>query len=147
MTDPGLIHFYSYVTGVSLELPVGFEFAGEDDASATYVDRVDDGPITPDTPVVRIQVVGEIEHDAGPDAMRELADGFAAADRETISRQEREIDGSPAVTVVSRDAGRVLHQTVVADDNRLLSIIAAAPGDDLLAMFDAAVESIRFIAL
>jgi hypothetical protein len=147
MTDPGLIHFYSYVTGVSLELPVGFEFAGEDDASATYVDRVDDGPITPDTPVVRIRVVGEIERDAGPDAVRELADGFAAVDRETISQQEREIDGSPAVTVVSRDAGRVLHQTVVADDNRLLSIIAAAPGDDLLTMFDAAVESIRFIAL
>jgi hypothetical protein len=147
LTDPGVVHFFSYVTGVSLELPVGFEFVGEDDASASYADRADDGPITDATPVVRMRVVGEIEEDGGVDAVRGLADGFDSAQRETITRREREIDECPAITVVSRDAGRVLHQTAVVADGRLLSIIGAAPSDDLLPVFDAAVDSIRFIAL
>jgi hypothetical protein len=147
VTDPGVVHFFSYVTGVSFELPVGFEFAGEDDVSASYVDRADDGPITEATPVVRVRVVGEIEEDGGVDAVPGLADGFDSADLETIARRDRVIDECPAITVVSRDGGRVLHQTAVAADGRLLSIIGAAPSEDLLPVFDAALDSIRFIAL
>jgi hypothetical protein len=147
VTDPGVVHFFSYVTGVSFELPVGFEFVGEDDVSASYADRADDGPITDETPVVRIRVVGEIEGDGGLDAVGGLAEGFDSAQRETITRREHEIDESPAITVVSRDGGRVLQQTAVAADGRLLSIIGAAPSDDLLPVFDAALDSIRFIAL
>jgi hypothetical protein len=146
MTESGLVHFFSYVTGVSLELPVGFEFVGEDDASASYADRADDGPVTARTPIVRIRVVGEFEGDAAS-AVRGLADGFDAADRDTVWRRDREIDGCPAVTVLSRDNGRVLHQSAVIADGRLLSIIAAAPNDDLVPVFDATLDSIRFIAL
>jgi hypothetical protein len=147
MTEPGLVHFFSYVTGVSLELPVGFEFDGEDDVSASYADRVDDEPVTSATPVVRVRVVGQIEGDAGPAAVRGLADGFGGADRETVGRRDRAVDGSRAVTVVSRDSGRVLHQTAIAADDRLLSVIASAPTDELLPVYDAAIDSIRIIAL
>ncbi|MEO6886488.1 MAG: hypothetical protein ABI232_09420 [Jatrophihabitantaceae bacterium] len=147
MSRPAVIAFYSYATGVSIELPVGFEFNGEDEVCATYVDRADDGPVTAATPVVRIRVVGEIEDGGGRDVVRDLADGFAAADHQTLSRRDREIDECHAVTVVSEQAGRVLHQTAVDADGRLLSIIAAAPSQDLLPSFDAAIDSIRFIAL
>jgi hypothetical protein len=51
------------------------------------------------------------------------------------------------VTVLSRANGRLLHQTAVVADGRLLSIIAAAPNDDLVPVFDATLDSIRFIAL
>jgi hypothetical protein len=146
-TDPGVVHFYSYATGVSLELPVGFEAVGEDDVSAEYADRADDGPVTSETPAVRIRVVGDVDDDddAGAAAALELADGFAAAG--SIGRHDRVIDGFPAVTVVSRDGARLLHQTAVAADGRLLSVIAVSSDDGLLPAYDAAVDSIRFIRL
>jgi hypothetical protein len=144
-TDPGVVHFYSYATGVSLELPVGFEAVGEDDVSAEYADRADDGPVTSDTPVVRIRVVGDIDDDAGAAAALDLAEGFAAPG--SIARHDRVIDGFPAVTVVSRDGARSLHQTAVAADGRLLSVIAVTSDAGLLPAYDAAVDSIRFIRL
>jgi hypothetical protein len=144
-TDPGVVHFYSYATGVSLELPVGFEFVGEDEVSAEYADRADDGPVTSDTPTVRIRVVGDIDDDGGPAAALELAEGFAASG--SIARHDRVIDGFPAFTVVSRDGARFLHQTAVAADGRLLSVIAVGSDDGLLPAYDAAVDSIRFIRL
>lgn len=147
MPRPAVIAFYSYVTGVSIELPVGFEFNGEDDGCVSYVDRADDGPVTAATPVVQIRVVGDLEDGDGRDFVRGLADGFAAADHAVLSRREREIDECPAATVVSRDGDRVLHQTAVDADGRLLSIVAAAPGETLLPVFEAALDSIRFIAL
>jgi len=147
--QPPVVAFYSYVTGVSIELPVGFEFAGEDDASASYADRADDGPVTERTPVVRIRVVGTVEggRRAALEAVRGLADGFAGAGRETISRTDRVIDGCPATTVVSREPGRVLHQSAVVADGRLVTTVAVAPADDLLPAFDAALDSIRFVRL
>ncbi|MEO9139108.1 MAG: hypothetical protein ABI345_08580 [Jatrophihabitans sp.] len=147
MNAPSVVAFYSYVTGVSLELPVGFEFMGEDDVSANYADRTDDGPVIASTPVLRVRVVGELDGEDGVGAVRDLADGFDAADRETISRRDLEIDGCPATCVESREAGRVLHQTAVAADGRLLSIIGTAPADELLPVFDAALDSVRFIRL
>jgi hypothetical protein len=147
VNKPDVVHFYSYATGVSLELPVGFEFVGEDDVSASYADRADDGPVTVATPVVRVRVVAELMSDSAADAVRALAGGFEAAERETVSRRELEIDDCPAICIVSRENGRVLHQTAVAADERLLSVIAAAPGDDLLPVFDAVLDSMRFVRL
>jgi hypothetical protein len=148
MTAPEVVHFFSYATGVSLELPVGFELVDESDGSASYADRPEgEGPITESTPVVRVRLVGEVEGPVEADAVRGLADGFAAAGGEQISRTRHEIDECPAVTVVSRDGGRVLHQTAVVADGRLLSIVAVAPGEQMLPVYDTALESIRFIAL
>ncbi len=147
MTQPKVIAFFSYVTGVSIELPIGFEFGGEDETSAKYVDRADDEPVTAATPIIHIRVVGEIQDGDGREAVQGLADGFAQASPTMLSRREREIDECPAMTVVSNDGQRVLHQTAVDADGRLLSIIAAAPNEKLLPIFDAAIDSIRFVAL
>ncbi len=147
VTAPAVVHFFSYATGVSLELPVGFELVAEDEQSATYADRPEDGPATATTPTVRIRVVGTLEDDDGRAAVRGLADGFAATGLATISRQDREIDECPAATVVSRDGGRILQQTAVAADARVLSIIAVAATEEQLPAYDAALDSIRFIAI
>ncbi len=143
LPDPGVVHFYSYATGVSLELPVGFEADGEDDTSARY--RDDDG--TPEPPLVQVRVVGE--YPAGQDvgAVRALADGFAER-AELISRQERSVDDCPAETVVSGSGSRVQHQTVLAADGRLITVVCvAAQSPDRRAAFDAAIDSIRVIPL
>jgi hypothetical protein len=147
VSAPSLIHFYSYVTGVSLELPVGFEFAGEDDTSATYADLDEIGAATAQ---VRVQVVGALDGpDAGRSAVDALADGFASLDGEVLSRTARTVDERPTSTVVLRQAGDggLLHLTAAASEHRLLSLVAIAPSEQLLTAYDAAVESIRFIEL
>jgi hypothetical protein len=142
---PGLVHFYSYVTGVSIELPVGFEFVGEDESSATYADRSEGGASS----LVRVRVLGTVDAGAEPAAVRALADGFAALDGDVLDRREREVDGSLVATVVlRRPDGTLLHQSAAADSGRLVAIVATAPAGSFTAdAYDGAIESIRFIAL
>ena len=151
---PDLVHFYSYATGVSLELPVGFEFAGEDGTSATYADLPDDGVVTDLTPRVQIRVAGRTEQERGgrlafadrQQAVRALADGFAAVSGEVVERRDRTVDGEPACTVVLHRAdGGYLHTTAIADGDRLVTVGAAGSRADLLPAYDAAVDSIRLI--
>jgi hypothetical protein len=144
------VHFYSYATGVSFELPVGFEHDGADGSSAAYADRPD--ALSPGSvvPRVRVLLVGQIES-GGPAAVAGLADGFAHSEGAVLERRERLVDGWPAETVVLRRQAdsAVLQQSVVAADTRLLSIIAVAPADraaQLLPAYEAALDSIRLIA-
>jgi hypothetical protein len=141
LPDPGVVHFYSYATGISIELPVGFEADGADGTSARYRDG---------DALVQVRVVGAVQ--AGDDdvaAMQALADGFAARG-ELLTRRDRIVDDCPAATVVTRSAGQAEHQTVVAADGRLLTVVGVASGPDvdaLLAAYDAAVDSVRVIPL
>ncbi len=140
LRDPGVVHFSSWATGVSFELPVGFEAAGSDATSARYQDG---------GRVVQVEVVGAVDAGAAAAAVHALADGFAATG-ELLDRGERTVDDSPATTVVTLVDGRLRHQTAVAADGRLLSIVGTGPGDDadaLRPLFDTAVESVRIIAL
>lgn len=144
LPDPGVVHFYSYATGISLELPVGFEADGEDGTSARY--RNDDGTAEP--PLVQVRVVGEYSSGGDAGAVRALADGFAER-AEFLSRRERPVDDCPAETVVSRSGGRFQHQTALAADGRLIAVVCvtAETSPDDLAAFDTAIDSIRVIPL
>jgi hypothetical protein len=149
LAGPDVVHFYSYVTGVSFELPVGFRADGEDDASANYVD--DESPPAR----VQVRVVGELEEGSDPaiaDTMAaRLADGFSNAAGESVSRAERLVDGVPAHTVVMRmESGSLMHETVFAVDGRVLVVVAMTPAErasELLPAFDTVVDSIRLVAL
>lgn len=149
MTAPPVVHHYSYATGVSLELPPVFERVGETASSATYADLPDDGDAGDRTAQLLVQVVGTLDDAAdAAAAVSGLADGFAGVDGTVLRREERTVDDEPTVTVVVRRAdGQLLHLTAAVDGRRLVSIVATAPDEALLRAYDAAVESIRFIAL
>jgi hypothetical protein len=136
LADPGVVHFYSYSTGVSIELPTGFESDGGDATSARYRDGA---------AVVQVRVVGEADSPgAAAAALAALADGFAGR-AELVSRRDRVVDDCPAVTVVTRSAAGVEQQTVLAADERLITVVGTGlePPDG----YDAAIESIRVIPL
>jgi hypothetical protein len=138
-----LVHFYSYVTGISLELPLGFEQVAEDSDSATYRDAD-----RPGGPMFQVRVVGEVDVVGELDAVHGLAAGFAALDGTLLSQRDFEVDEAPGRTVVmQRIDGAVVHQTALAADGRLVSLVGTAPDASLVAAFDAAVESIRVIVL
>ena len=153
LPDPGVVHFYSYATGVSIELPVGFQADsadGADTASARYRDG---------DALVQVRVVGAFGAGAfgagaggagaGEEAVRALADGFASRG-EVLARRDRLVDDCPATTVVTRSGGRVEHETAIAADGRLLAVVAVVPDSaaaSLSAAYDAAVDSIRVIPL
>jgi hypothetical protein len=154
---PDVIHFYSYETGVSFELPVGFEEDSERPGLAAYVDDQDDAPGA--SPRVLVQVVGQFE--AGPNGTAEqaaaaLAKGFAAQGGEVIASRTEVIDEAPTATmVIRRDDPKlggqtIFHQTAAVSHGKLFSISGIAPSDrqaDYVPAFDAAIRSIRFVAL
>jgi hypothetical protein len=161
---PDVIHFYSYETGVSIELPIGFEEQFEESGVVAYVDEPDDDDDDA-TPLARVlvQVVGEVTPDRGSSAATAaesaaagLAKGFAGQGGEVISTRSEVIDEVPtSTTVLHRNdptlGGEMLfHQTAAVSGGKLLSISAVAPDAhraEFLPAFDAAIRSIRFVAL
>lgn len=144
LPGPGVVAFYSYATGVSFELPVGFEVDGEDEASATYVDE------DRESARVQVRVVGAVESVDPAEAATSLGDAFTQVGNALIRRRELTVDGVPAVTVLTRRPDDwLLHQTVVAADGRLITVVGMIPPAqaDLADEFDTAVESIRVIVL
>lgn len=141
-----LVHFYSYATGVSLELPVGFESVGRDDASASYaVLGDDDVTVVPGTQLL-VQVVGT--PDAVPAAQVDALAAALAADGEVLTRGEREVDDERVVTAtLRRPDGMLVLAGAVATDERLLAITGLARDEETLAVHEAALASIRFIEL
>jgi hypothetical protein len=144
LPGPDVVAFYSYATGVSLELPIGFEVDDEDEWSATYVDA-DRGEAR-----VQVRVVGALDSDAPASAAKSLADAFARVGNHVVGRRELTVDQTPAFTVVTRrDDDWVLHQTALAADGRLITIVGLLPPDeaDLPGELDTAIESVRVIVL
>ena len=149
--DAEVTHFYSYVTGVSIELPLGFEEVGQDEVSATYADLGDHVAPEPGDAVVRVRVAAVLDTEPTPDARAraatELADALAG-NGEQLSRERRTVDEEQVETVVVRQAdGTVLHQTAACAGRRLLAVVATVERDDLLAAYDRSIGSIRFIDL
>ena len=139
---PPVVHFFSYVTGISIELPVGFASESEDASSATYFDESANVR-------VQVRVIGEATAGAAADLAHQLADGFAAS-ASVLRRHDAVVDDSPATTVVTlRADGWRLHQTVLAADERLFTVVGMVPpeaGESVLSDLDRAVESIRVVS-
>lgn len=147
-----LVHFFSYGTGISIELPAGFELVDESPASTGYADLPEGGVVDDHTPLLRIRAVGAFEEQPTLEerqaAVEELADGFARLEGEVLRRTSHTVDEEPSATVVLAEpvTGRVLHLTAVAGRQRLVTLAGAGTGDEV-AIWDRAVESIRVIEL
>ena len=159
---PDRVHFFSYATGVSIELPVGFTVGAERPGAVTYVRRDDETVVA----VVMITVVSGAP--SGGAAL--LVDGMAAAGQ-SQGRTVREIDdervevaelrfpnGLPSggVAAAEPEAVELLGSDLwvtfaaVTFGGRVVTVTAAAPhsqAGQYRPAFAAALESCRFIAL
>lgn len=155
MDLPDHIHFFSWATLVSLELPIGFEEAGEDpDAnSAVYADDLDE-----DDPVGgRVLAKATAVPVGEDDAFRKLASESAGMPDRTVSaKEETVIDHLPALTQVLRyrqddiELDVVRHETWAQAGNIVFSITGLAPADradEYLPAFEHASATARFILL
>lgn len=143
-----LIHFYSYATGVSLELPLGFEQVEESEAGASYAELGDATTVGPDTPALQIRVVGAVPADDpdGAVTVSRLADQLARSGTE-LGRRDRVVDQCPVTTVEVEREGTYLHLSAAAADGRLLTFAGRGDAPASYAIWDAAIESTRFITL
>lgn len=156
LTDlPSHIHFFSWATLISLELPVGFEELGEDEDtnSAMYADDLDD-----DDPLGgRVMAKASAVPVGDDDAFRKLAAESAGLPGRSVSaKDELEIDGLPAVQQVLRyhqddiEVDVVRHETWAQAGNVVFSITGLAPddrADEYLPAFEHASKTARFILL
>lgn len=155
MDLPSHIHFFSWATKVSLELPVGFEEAVEDEStnSAVYADDLDE-----DDPLGgRVMTKATAVPQGADDAYQRLADESAGMEGRTVSsRTETEIDHLPAVQQVLRyhqddvETDVVRHETWAQVGDVVFSITGLAPEDragEYLAGFEHASGTARFILL
>jgi len=167
MNDSEYIHFFSWTTRVSIELPVGFEeqFEDADTNSAIYADDLDDPDGTDvaddsdetDTTGARIMTKMTAVDTDSTDAYRSLAEASARVGARTVaSRDERVIDGAPAIrqTLTYRDDDLEIdvlrHETFCQVANVVFSITCLAPASRsayYLSNFDRAAETARFILL
>jgi hypothetical protein len=152
---PDYIHWFSWHSRISLELPVGFEEKSEDPEthSVSYADDLDE-----DDPAGALVLAGITPVAADlPDAYRELA-GQSALIRPDAVRNRRTlvVDGVPAEQNVLEyhddDLGMAVlrHETFAQIDNLIFSISAIAPldkADEYQDDFDHAVSSARFVLL
>ena len=155
MELPSHLHFFSWHTKVSLELPVGFEEAAQDETSnsAMYADDLDD-----DDPLGgRVMTKATAVPVGSDDAFRRLAAESAKMPGRTVSSEtELEIDHFPAVQQVLRyhqddvEVDVVRHETWAQAGNVVFSITGLAPEDragEYLAAFEHASGTARIILL
>lgn len=150
------VHLYSYETGVSLELPVGFEQEDEAHGVVVYDETSDDDP-RERTATVVIRVVADSEGpSAGGAAFSGLTEAAASGLDEVLEQRTEIVDETEVAIVIGRlrdgTTGRevFLHQSAAAVDDRVLTVAATAAGDrgeQYRAIFDAAVRSMRFVLL
>jgi len=158
---PDRVHFFSYATGVSIELPVGFTVGAEQGGGVTYVRHDDEAVVA----AVLVTVVPG----APPGGAALLVDGMAAVGQ-VEHRAVREIDheqvdlaelhfpnGLPSggVAAAEPEAVELLGSDLwvtfaaVTFGGRVVTVTAAAPysqAEQYRATFAEALESCRFIA-
>lgn len=145
-----LVHFYSYATGVSLELPVGFEAVGRDASSASYAILGDDDvTVLPGTQLqVRVVATFDRTTDGERAAQVDVLAAALAEHGELLDRGVRVVDDERVVTVTTRtDDGMLALASATSTEQRLLSIVALARDEETLAVFDGALDSVRFVEL
>ncbi|MFO7729778.1 MAG: hypothetical protein R6V86_03335 [Spirochaetia bacterium] len=152
------IHFFSWATRVSIELPVGFEEQIEDpdSNSAIYADDLD-GPDEHGEPGARVMTKMTAVPQESTEAYRAMAEASAVLEsREVENREEIMVNGAPAIrqTLSYRDDDLGVdvfrHETFAQLANVVFSITCLAPADrlaDYRAAFDHAAETARFILL
>ena len=151
---PEHIHWFSWHTRISLELPIGFEEESEDEEAATaiYADDPDDDG----NPTARVMArTIALPSEAPEDSFRRLASEAASMDGHTvIASHELEIDGLPAVRQLLRqyheESEVIRHETYAQAANLVFSIIALTSADyqdEYLSAFDHAANTARFILL
>ncbi len=149
---PEHIHWFSWHTRISLELPIGFEEESEDEEAATaiYADDPDDDG----NPTARVMArTIALPSEAPEDSFRRLASEAASMDGHTvIASHELEIDGLPAVRQLLRqyheESEVIRHETYAQAANLVFTIIAltsADQQDEYLSAFDHAADTARFI--
>lgn len=155
MEIPDRVHFFSWHTKTSLELPVGFEEQSDDEGSNTviYADDLDDD----DPPGARVMAKATAVPVGDDDAYRKLADASAQIPgRGTESRTEVEIDGLPAIRQLLRyyhddlEEEVIRHETFAQAGNIVFSITGMALAEDghrYLDDLDHASDTARFILL
>lgn len=146
------IHFCSWATRLSVELPVGFEEQLEDaeQNTAIYADDLDD-----DEPGARVMTRMTAVATGEDDALRSLAAASAQVGTRTIEhREEREVDGAPAIVQELRYHDDELEVDVVRLEthaqvaNVIFSMICLTPASrfaDYAAAFDHASRTARIV--
>ncbi|TVQ19777.1 MAG: hypothetical protein EA382_16000 [Spirochaetaceae bacterium] len=149
---PDLIHWFSWYTRVSIELPIQFEEESEDaqTATAVYADRQngDDGA------KMTVRAIG-LPVGSGSDAYRELArEVLALAGHRVMTTKVEEIDGWPAITQVLQaridDQEIVRHETYAQAENVVFALIGVAPisrREQYLPVFDRAADTARLVLI
>ncbi len=169
MQLPDRIHFFSYATGTSLELPVGFT-PGASDAAGTSYDAYDDD----DESVVAtlaVRVIGTVDDGGQTAATAAVLDAMVARAGSAAQRHGCVIDDEQVTSAVLRFPGGLpagvgaevataaqgllssdllMVFAAVAFGGALVSIAGMAPwaqADRYRPIFQEAVQSCRFIAL
>ena len=152
------IHFFSWATRVSIELPVGFEeqIEDQDTNSAIYADDLEE-PDQRDEPGARVMTKMTAVPKESTEAYLAMAKASAAVEsRDVVNREEIMVNGAPAIrqTLSYRDDDLKVdvfrHETFAQLANVVFSITCLAPADrlaDYRAAFDHAADTARFILL
>lgn len=150
---PDLIHFSSWTTRVSLELPVGFEEMKDDPdlRVVLYADEREEEELQGARVVVKTVAVAASQEDA----WRKVASvHLAAAGSRLEHHEERLIDGHPAAVILYWQDNRKLdsqllrHETVIQAGDVLFTISAACPTTEAgtyLAAFEHASRTARLL--
>lgn len=153
------IHFFSFGTGISIELPVDWKQKGETNGTAAYVYNVDEGEASSfkKAPVL---VVKRIDVPAGnADAYRKLEKELIEIPRRDmiiISQSSREIDSYVgSVSVMSYfdldiDGTVVHHQSFFQVESVIYSIsgiVEEEHREDFLTVFGNVLNSVRVIPI
>ncbi|MDA3948217.1 MAG: hypothetical protein PF508_03240 [Spirochaeta sp.] len=158
MKTPERVHFFSWMTRVSIELPVGFEeqVEDEDTNSAIYADDLDEAD-DQDEPGARVMTRMTAVPTESTEAYRSLAAASVQIGSRSVETQEELlIDGAPAIrqTLSYRDDELELdvfrHETFAQVANVVFSITCLAPAlrsADYRTAFDYAGETARWILL
>ncbi len=147
------VHFHSPQTGVSLELPLGFERVGRDESSVTLALLSDEDEPRPDDPRVQVQVVGTLsgaDTDTRERIVAELADGFERSGGELLGRSRGVIDGCLTERVrLRRDDGVLVDASALVgsqpDEARVLTVVSTARDPHWRDVVDEMLASVRVI--
>lgn len=153
------LHFFSYETKVSLELPVGWEELEEDIGLAIYGDELDDeaeeveiGKLDPKLTLKTFAI-----STSEPEAFKKIADqtlNVPKKNQQVLQRKIREVDSYPAsvdlFTYEDEEIGGAIAQYQVFV--QIADVICSITGivdlqdqEEYFPVFEEAVQSIRFI--